>query len=359
MKRIAIIAACVVAVVVLWKNRPVWLTPKERQVVNQLTDKMETRCVGRYTIDVPSDVKSFAFTRIDDVSVEATPMSQDEFRHTVSVRESVIRKTEDPQGYQYLYEAGDGPVPNTRYFVRLSDSADADMSKTVEAYKWHAGHQIVLKVEATDMINSAYVKRKAGTPYGIRESDRVNDVPAKKALIFDMLSRVEGRDPSTIPSQPGVCFPGGFLTGKAGSKEVIIQQFVLSGHPDVSFDLETDTSIQESDTLLDRGSAVDTVLRNIGGRTIRKGNVDLGGWAVQEWLLSGKTTWGIQGNHMTLEGNSKIGSPATPLLTLDMDTGSENNVAREKLDNASLSEAEAVTLWDAVSRTLRPRPNGF
>lgn len=62
---------------------------------------------------------------------------------------------------------------------------------------------------------------------------------------------------------------------------------------------------------------------------------------------------------MTLEGNSEIGSPATPLLTLDMDTGSESNVLGEKIDKTSLSEAEAVALWDAVSRTLRPRPNGF
>ncbi|WP_408601260.1 T6SS immunity protein Tli4 family protein [Paraburkholderia heleia] len=29
------------------------------------------------------------------------------------------------------------------------------------------------------------------------------------------------------------------------------------------------------------------------------------------------------------------------------------------MKKASLTEGEAVSLWDAVSRTLRPRPNGF
>lgn len=356
MKRIAIFVAAVVVLFLAWQNRPIWLTPKERTVANKLTEKMQTRCVGRYLIDVPSDVKSFAFTRIEDVKVEATPMSQDDFEHALRTREAVLRATESPQGYQYLYEAGDGPLPHTRYFVRLSDSAASDMSRTVEAYKWNAGFQIKLQVEAADRVNSVYARR---APERIPESIRKDEIPVKKHLIFDMLSRAEGRDERTIPTQPGVCFPGGFLAGKAGAKEDVSAQFVLNGHPDVSFDLKTDTSIQESDTLLDRGSAVEALLSNAGGRTIRKGNVDLDGWAAQEWLVSGKNILNVYSNHMTLEANSKIGSPKAPLLILDMDTGLTNNALQDRVEKASLSEAEAVSLWDAVSRTLRPRPNGF
>jgi hypothetical protein len=62
-----------------------------------------------------------------------------------------------------------------------------------------------------------------------------------------------------------------------------------------------------------------------------------------------------------LEANSKIGSAQTPLVILSMDNGGlpPESDGNRSLSQASLTEDEAVALWDAVSRTLRPRPNGF
>ena len=66
-----------------------------------------------------------------------------------------------------------------------------------------------------------------------------------------------------------------------------------------------------------------------------------------------------------LEANSKTGSAAAPLIVLDFGVGSripeaqfslEEVAVRKPLDKATLSEPEAVALWDVVVPTLRPRP---
>lgn len=230
----------------------------------------------------------------------------------------------------------------------------------MEAYKWSGGYQLKLQVKAADSVNSEYVKRTEGTPYGISESDRRNTVPQKKQVIFDMLGRVEGRDGHSIPTRAGVCFRGGFLPSSAGAAEEVNAQFVLTDYSDVSFGLDSNTQIQESTTLLGRGREISADVDRFGGRTIRKGAVALPGLhQAEEWLMSGETIWDIPGTHIALEANSTIGSEETPFITLNMRTGAPNLVQNDPVPAASLSEGEAVHLWDTVSRTLRPRPNGF
>jgi len=69
----------------------------------------------------------------------------------------------------------------------------------------------------------------------------------------------------------------------------------------------------------------------------------------------------VRGHYFVLEANSKIGSTATPMVSLDMDNGGRlpGIDGDRQLTQASLTEGEAVALWDAVSRSLRLRPNGF
>ncbi|WP_409076749.1 T6SS immunity protein Tli4 family protein [Paraburkholderia sp. BL23I1N1] len=47
-------------------------------------------------------------------------------------------------------------------------------------------------------------------------------------------------------------------------------------------------------------------------------------------------------------------------MSLDLTTGGQVEIQRQlvKLDKASLTTGEAVALWDAVSRTIRLRPDG-
>lgn len=355
MKLIPILAISALTLYLTACNKTPHLTPQERTVVSELTAKLGTHCVGRYLIDMPEGVLSFGRIDIERVAVEATPMKQDDYQRAMVDREAALKAARSVLGYRFLYEYGEAQPKGSRYFIHLrSEEEPSDVSRFIEAYKWDSGYQIKLEIEATDYTHSKFKDEPV-----IKNSPFQNDVPEKSRLIFDLLARVRGRAETEIPTEPGVCFLGGFLPGKAGERENLVVQFVLRDKSDVSFDFHTDTNIQESTSLLERGDSINQVLKHNNGRTIRKGSVALPGMAAEEWLMAGTTTIGIPGHHLTLEANSKTGSPETPLVILDMDTATTNNVQQADISRASLTEGEAVALWDAVSKTLRPRQNGF
>ncbi|MCP3720898.1 T6SS immunity protein Tli4 family protein [Paraburkholderia sp. CNPSo 3281] len=186
-----------------------------------------------------------------------------------------------------------------------------------------------------------------------------NDVPKKTQLIFDLVKRLRWRSEDDIPAEPGICFLGAFLPGKATDKEDVGTQFVFPNNRDVSIGIGSDSGIRESNTLLQRGAEISRDLNAIGGRTVRKGSVKLEGIDAEEWLLTGKTDLGVQGTKCLLEANSTTSDAQSPLLTLEMNTGSPNAFMQDRIKAASMSESEAGAVWDIVSRTLRPRPNGF
>lgn len=86
----------------------------------------------------------------------------------------------------------------------------------------------------------------------------------------------------------------------------------------------------------------------------------LQGVPAEEWLMALTTSADVPGLHFLLDGNARIGDPRTPLINLALNVGVTNKLMRrDELKHASLTEGESVALWDTVSRTLRPRPNGF
>ncbi len=352
---LALVSAC---------NREKPMTEQEKATVHALTSELETRCMGRYLIDLPKDILTFGDSFIEGVTFEAIPASKAEFLQNISARKATLKALVNlSRGYRVLYEHGVVPaITDSYYFVSLEspEGADSDMPRIVEAYRWDRGYQIKLQSKASDMVNSVYVRENKGTPYGI-PGELINDVPEKKRLVFGLLSRVEGRDEATIPTVPGVCFLGGFLHGRAGEKEDLAGQYYLRDKQDVNFVLETTSFIHEKTTLLQRGDSINDALKERNGHTVRKGVVDLPGMQAEEWLMAGTTYLYIPGHHFVLEANSKTGSALTPLLELDLDNGDilPTDWQGDPPRKASLTENEAVALWDAVSRTLRPRPNGF
>ena len=322
--------------------------------MDELTANLGPRCVGRYLIDMPADVFVFGNLTVDQIPLESMAMPEDQFQREVTSREAELKGTGSADAHPFLYASGEVSGAATRYFIHRGDALAHPASRVIEAYKWDRGFQIKMRTEGWDYTNL----------------DRTNDslvelitpkniVPELRARVFDLLKRVRGRPESEIPSEPGVCFLGGFLPGKAGATENLWTQFVLHDKIDVSVGLETNSDIREQTTLLQRGDSINAALKESEGHTIRKGPVDLPGLPAEEWLMAGTTTRGVPGHHLALEANSRIGSAQTPLVILEMDTGSENRVLRDPIEKASLTEGEAVAFWDVVSRTLRPRPNGF
>lgn len=316
------------------------------------------RCIGRFIVDAPSDTFTFGRAKVNGVALDATPMSRDAFVKEMKETEGKLRETKSVFGYKFLYEHGMGPTADTRYFIHLkTPNESSDSSRTIDAYKWANGYQIKLSITGSDFTESIY----KSTP-SVMNLDVKNDVPQKSRLVFELLTRVRGRDENVIPTEVGMCFFGGFLAGNAQVNEDVSSQFILKTATDVSFGVETNSGIKEATTLLQRKDQIKSMLRNAeGGRTIRNGPLLLPEVRAEEWLMAGLSPRLIPGTFFMLEANSTTSSAQTPLIGVEMHNGwpAPDGLPAQKLEKASLTESEAIALWDTVSRTLRPRPNGF
>ncbi|MGS1032288.1 T6SS immunity protein Tli4 family protein [Burkholderia glumae] len=363
LRRLAFIALVIVPIVACRKHAPP-MTEQERITVSEITENLKPRCVGRYLIDVPDDALSRGDLTVQGVTFETKRMSVDEFTREMNAYEASLKTKRNIHGYQVLYDHGKVPdTPHSRYFVTLSDFDDtADLTRAIEAYKWDAGCEIKLRIEASDWVHSTYKRKVQNTPYAVPDIP-INDVPEKTRLVLNFAASVRGRADDEIPGEPGVCFKDGFLPRKAALGEEVSVLFALKDKTDVSFTLKTDTDLRElpKDTLLNRLPEIRSEIKdpNTNGHIIRSGAVDVSSIKAEELLLSGTTAARIPGHNFTLQANTATSGALTPYLVLDMDNGNFNSFTADSLKKASLTESEAIALWDVVSRTLRPRPNAF
>jgi hypothetical protein len=335
-------------------RKPALLTEQERHNVSQLTRNLKARCVGRYLIDMPGDALVSGGAKVQGVMIDSEAMSHEAYLQEVANRGAELRGTKSIDQYPFLYADDEVDGPDTHYFVYRGNVSTGPGRRVFEAYKWDHGYRFKLGIDGYDYLHPDQTYKSF-----IKELDVKNNVPEKTRLVFDVIRRLRWRAEDEIPSEPGLCFLGAFLPGRAGDSESAWAQFALASNRDVSIGIDSDSSIREADTLLQRGTQINHDLKSVGGRTIRKGAVALEGINAEEWIFTGKTDSGVQGTKCLLEANSTTSGSQSPLLTLDLDAGSSNAFMQDEIKAASMGESEVVALWDIVSRTLRPRPNGF
>jgi hypothetical protein len=327
--------------------------------VNELTANLKTRCVGRYLVDMPEGMHVSGYAKIHGVDIETKAMSGDMYQREIAAREAELKAAKSALGYQFLYQDGEAWGKGTRYFVHLGSPSDpSDTTRVIEAYKWDRGYRIKLKVTAWNYDHSVFKEEPSVKRMAIK-----NNVRERTALVFGLLEKVRGRADDEIPTEPGLCFYGGFLSVKASSEEEVSTLYTLNGHDDINFSFETRADLHEATTLLQRADSpeIHEQLKAADGVLIRKGIVDLSGMKAEEWLIEGRRPGDGRGNSFSLVINETTSSPSSPFLSMDLTTGGQVQIQDKyvKLDQASLTTGEAVALWDAVSRTLRPRPNGY
>jgi Tle cognate immunity protein 4 C-terminal domain/Tle cognate immunity protein 4 N-terminal domain len=344
------------------------LTPQEHATMQTLTHAMTPRCIGRYLIDLPAGMvpSGWGGLKAQAVNIEVTPLNEPQFRWRFEQHEAELRAT-------HIDAHPDQPVLKEIIPLRgaiggifnRSETGGTNGSRTLELHAWRDGYAIKMWINAFDNLYPEYKNEKWAAEVG-------RDLPEKQALLLDVFARTRGRADNEMPSEPGLCFHGGFLQGNATDEENLDMSYVFTDMPDVSLSVSYNSNLVSENTLLDRGKSVDANERHADGHTVRKGKrKSHEGIAFEEWLSAGNTDDHVKGHLFSLEANSKIGSAQTPLLNIDFLNGDRIGVPDKRppgsipldspppLAKASLTEGEAVALWDAITETLRPRPNGF
>ncbi|WP_429467701.1 T6SS immunity protein Tli4 family protein [Paraburkholderia sp. WSM4175] len=326
--------------------------------MNELTANLKTRCVGRYLVDMPEGMYVSGYAKMQGVDIEAKAMSHNAYEREIAQREMELNAIKSIHGYKSLYASSEAWGKDTKYFIHLeSEVADA-ASRVIEAYKWDHGYRIKMKVEGSDFTNPD----QTSDPIVMQMTVK-NDVPQKTSLVFGLLEKARGRADDEIPTEPGLCFYGGFVPAKAGSEEEVSTLYTFKGQDDINFAFETTPDLRDSITLLQHADSPEAraALKAMDAKVIRKGTVELPGMKAEEWLFEGLKPGDGRGDTFSLRANEITSSPSSPFLSMDLTTGGQVQIQSGyvKLDKASLTTGEAVALWDAVSRTLRPRPNGY
>ncbi len=339
--------------------QPKPLTEQEQRTVTELTANMKTQCVGRYLIDLPADVDIYGHAKLNDVNVKIEPMSQQVFLDGMHKREAELKAMKHIDGYQFLFGDNEYRPMNSSteqmrkegiwHFIHLDDEYSGDMGRTLEAYKWNKGYRIKLEAKTWDYTRSI-VKDKP------RAKEMGNRVPSRLGYMMGLLHDFRGLSDGEIPKEPGICLTSGFIKTEASAEEEVSVGFRLLQHQDVFFRLETNANLREDETLLQRSSQINDTVKSRDGKTLHKGRLDSKDLpTAEEWLASGRMQAGTPGTFFMLEANSMIGSAKTPWLSFDMKTGVFEKYQKDQPQHASLTEGEAIGLWNAVSRTIRVR----
>ncbi|MEX3938336.1 T6SS immunity protein Tli4 family protein [Paraburkholderia sp. BR10937] len=334
------------------------LSQEEKHTVTELTGNLKTRCVGRYLIDLPEDATESGYATIGGVNIETKAMTEDAYRQEVSQREAQLKGTKSIDAYPFLYSAESVFAKEARYFIHRGSVYSDPATRQIEAYMWEHGYRISLKVETFD-----YTHPDQTNDVLVQKMTVKNRLREKVGVVLTLLGRLRGRPKEEIPSEPGVCFAGGFFPSAASSDQYVDSGFRMANNRDVSFDVSVDTEPQGNTTLLQRieSPEVRAMFKAADSSDIRKGIVDLSGLKAEEWLSETRRPGGGRGNLFTLTVNETTSGPTSPYLSLDMYTGGQLLIQGKfvKLDRGSLSTGEAVALWDAVSRTVRMRPGAL
>ncbi|WP_136068474.1 T6SS immunity protein Tli4 family protein [Modicisalibacter radicis] len=339
------------------------MNDQERQTVEAYTETQAPVCIGRFQVDMPSQLAPrFSSLTVNEAKISATPNSRQMFERFIEKRQKALQ--------EHPVDARDAPFlkniirhDDIVIFDRNESQGTYDSARTLEGYRFVGLTMFSIEIDAIDLSDEKNSKHRAYLESN--KSERLKQVEY-------LLNHLSPRKAGEIPERPGLCFEHGFLAGGADQaipgaavptrKEQIGMRFSDNKNRDVYIHFYTDSTIAEEDTLLDRTDQAERALANDQNFSVlRKGEVDLDGIdQAEEWLSAGTTDENVKGNYFNLEANSRIGSPGTPYVDISLRNGQfAHDEDHPALDKASLTDAEAVGLWDAITRTFKPRPDAF
>jgi hypothetical protein len=377
------LAMLLAALLTACQPKAISMTPEETQHVEALTANMTTRCVGRYLIDMPQSfvLNSESSTVIEGVKIEVRPLSRRLFEIELDGYEAELRRKHiiGKPNRPFLKRIEAAPVVAVgKVFNRAEGVGESELGRTLELLAWRDGYEVRMSINATDGTDIPFDTSVIGTPFensGRRiwaEYKDRNDTPEKLAHLLKVYERVSGRKDNEIPSIPGLCIPNGFVAGADREGQDTGAVYHLSDAPDVWFGVTSDGTVGGGSTLFERSSELEKGMKQADVKTLRRTARSMHGEDYEEWLFTNTPYQDdVRGTKFVLHGNEAGSKPDQPFIKLALYNGDRIPVPelsmqqKDKLGlnaplpKATLTEAEALAIWDKVSATLRLRPNAY
>ncbi len=293
-----------------------------------------TFCLGRFLIDVPAGAYLYgADYKYDFAQIEMPKaMTKESFEKEIEDKEFKLKSIKHLID-QSLLKIELRPDPTSRIFAFWEKESTTIMIN-LEGYRWINGVRFL-------------IADKAGAT---KQEIAVN-------AMRDYLPRLRPRADTEIPSDPGYCFQGGFIANERWKNEEVNISFRLPQHPDATLLVwfYTLAAARRDKPLLERVSGAAGILGRLMTHVhvLRQGDREIGGFKGQEYLTAGPNSGGLPAQMFKWETEGE-GTLRAPAMRIELQTGRRDDDGNPRA--TSLSNEEALKLWDSIVSTLRVRP---
>lgn len=311
-----------------------------------LFEKTKTVCVGRFLIEVPASAEVVYGPAQVPFSIDSYPGKGEQMETIIKERLAEIR--DEPRYLQgalrlpssLVGKTFAGQLPNQKIVFGVSKASGGIYQ--LESYL-RVGDDLF--VQTTSSLAEEYARAIQG----------LNEVAS--------LLRV--RREQEVPTDPGICIEDGFVRASSGLiRELISLGIRLAEFPDVHFSLSVNNkdAFVDSDALEPQLKQGEENARSMGQgawyariKTLRRGQRAIGKWRGFEVLAHMPAQAEAGETHeFAFLSQGEPGNPFLPVLDLEMHSGVKGNQIGG--GKPSITDEEAVALWDKLTKSIRVRP---
>lgn len=312
-------------------------TMKNQNAYMENVEKKTTFCMGRFLIDLPAGSKlSGGNYKYDFIKLEPSkPASFDDFEKEVEKIESDLKLAEHKYTKKSMLLKSVRLDKNTKLLAAWKTNfSTAEI--TIFGYRWDGGNRFLFQRDVDD-----------------------DKLEPGMSRVQDAITRLRSRADNDIPTEPGYCFVGGFIANPRWRNEEISLDIDIAAHPDafVSVWIYPLASYKHDKPLLERMGGITQILGNLATsvHVLRQGDRQVGSYKGQEHLASAPNSGGMRGHAFVWETQGE-GTLETPAIKIELTTGHQDDKGNPQ--KASLTDKEAMKLWDDILNSFRLRPTG-
>lgn len=327
---------------------------RDQQEVERMTKEMETVCLGRILIDMPSEAQlALRSVRVDGLGIESFEESAADFLTRLALREKRLRgEPKQLVGTDYLESVTDVNTDNGvvgKIFVHGRNLSECTRMRGMELERYRY-EGIVIEARGHGGGVSFEIGAKDYSP------NLIGNLPG-------LISKLVPNRANRVPTGPGFRFDGGWfrdpLTADHG--EQLLMHAAFPRHPDIDLTLILAAGNKpDEQSLIQRSADVDARLSPAEKRrlsNLRAAPRTIGGVTGDEMI-----TRAVEFNDAIVyrfwwEVNGTEDDVLIPPFSFTIETGKSSNGPVP----SSLSRDAALALWDKISSGIRlhhPRPPG-
>lgn len=331
----------------------------ERKVIKEMSDSLETRCIGRFLIDLPT---SFS-TSNEEVTLY---YGLDKDFTTVDVQ--IIDPQSDPDKFAArVNKRASDIAADTNSATKgsmLVQRRDLDEKRTLLRYFDHNSSDEYHDHEIHMLVGMAHVLLKADSYEGV-----IEPVEARLTRLSGQLRPLPENE---TKGGLGFCL-GPVLIDSDHDQEILSQNFRDTRRQDLRFEIYMSAITPDSGESLSGGAARFVLELALRAKHLREGESRLGDMKAEELLLRYKEDGRIEHSFL-VKSLRNDPSFAKPTISLQLTTGgqvspvgsydplvypswkrSEQPLGSSYV-SSSLTDAESVSLWDSIIKSVRLRP---